>query len=92
VCSSDLVVEFLKTDLRRAMKQGHSLKEIQALLAEQGVSVPLSRMEDILKQPSTRKKADKLKPESLFSMATQESHAEEKSSRDNQKNTTRSIG
>jgi hypothetical protein len=45
------VVEFLKTDLRKAVKQGHSLKEIQAMLAEQGVSVPLSRMEAVLGQP-----------------------------------------
>ena len=45
------VVEFLKADLRKAVKQGHSLKEIQALLTEQGVSVPLSRMEAVLGQP-----------------------------------------
>jgi len=44
------LVEFLKADLRKAVKQGHSLKEIQAILVEQGVSVPLSRMEAVLGQ------------------------------------------
>ena len=65
------VVEFLKTDLRKAMKQGHTLKEIQAILAEQGVNVPLSRMEAVLgqsgKEPA-RKKADRPKAESLFTI------------------------
>jgi hypothetical protein len=57
------LVEFLKTDLRKAVKQGHSLKEIQAILAEQGVNVPLSRMEAVLGESgkeSVRKKAGKL--------------------------------
>ena len=55
------VVELLKADLRKVVKQGHSLKEIQALLAEQGVSVPLSRMEEVLGQPGKgpRKKTDR---------------------------------
>jgi hypothetical protein len=55
------VVDFLKADLRKALKQGHSLKEIQAILADQGVSVSLSRMEAVLGQPgkdSARKKPD----------------------------------
>lgn len=42
------VVDFLKADLRKAVKHGHSLKEIQALLAEQGISVSLSGMEAVL--------------------------------------------
>jgi hypothetical protein len=42
------VAEFLKTDLRKAVKQGHGLKEIQAILAGQGISVPLSSMEAVL--------------------------------------------
>jgi hypothetical protein len=65
------VVDFLKADLRKAVKQGHSLKEIQAILADQGVSVPLSRMEAVLGQPakdSTRKKTDHPTAESLFTM------------------------
>ena len=55
------VVEFLRGDLRKAVKQGHTLKEIQAALAEQGISVPLSRMETVLGKlgkDSARKKAD----------------------------------
>jgi hypothetical protein len=55
------VVDFLKTDLRKAVKQGHSLKEIQAILADQGVSVSLSRMEAVLGQSGNdlaRKKTD----------------------------------
>ena len=56
------LVEFLKTDLRKAVKQGHSLKEIQAILMEQGVSVPLSRMEAVLGQtdrPAPQKPQEK---------------------------------
>ncbi len=47
--------------LRKAVKQGHSLKDIQAALAEQGISVSLSRMETVLGKPgkdSARKKTD----------------------------------
>jgi hypothetical protein len=62
-------VDFLKADLRKAVKQGHSLKEIQAILADQGVSVSLSRMEAVLGQSgknSARKKTDYPGAESLF--------------------------
>jgi hypothetical protein len=55
------VVAFLQADLRKAVKQGHSLKEIQALLAEQGIAVSLSRMEAVLGQSgkdSARKRTD----------------------------------
>jgi hypothetical protein len=63
------VVDFLKADLRKAVKQGHSLKDIQAILADQGISVSLSRMEAVLGQPtkdSARKKTDYPGAESLF--------------------------
>ena len=74
------VVEFLKADLRKAVKQGHSLKEIQVILAGQGVSVSLSRMEEVLEQSGkgTRKKANKPTAESLFSMSAQKSATEDK--------------
>jgi hypothetical protein len=66
------VVELLRADLRKAVKQGHSLKEIQALLAEQGIGVSLSRMASVL-EPSGKgpggKKAGKPKAEELFGMA-----------------------
>ncbi len=45
------VVSFLKGDLRTAMKQGHSLKDIQAILAEQGITVSLSGIEAVLGRP-----------------------------------------
>jgi transposase len=63
------VAEFLKTDLRKAVRQGHSLKEIQAIFAEHGVTVSLSRMEAVLGQPgkdSAKKKTDKPTAESLI--------------------------
>jgi hypothetical protein len=65
------VAEFLKADLRKAVKQGHSLKEIQAILAEQGVSVSLSRMESVLGKSgkdSDRKKVNHPSVESLRTM------------------------
>jgi hypothetical protein len=65
------VVEFLKADLRKAVHQGHSLKEIQAILAEQGISVSLARMEAVLEQAgkdSERKKTGKPRSENLADM------------------------
>jgi hypothetical protein len=62
------VVEFLKADLRKAVNQGHSLKKIRAILAEQGISVSLARMEAVLEptgKDSARKKTGKPKPENL---------------------------
>ncbi len=59
------VVEFLKADLRKAVKQGHSLKDIQAVLAEQGISVSLAGMEAVLGKPgkgAVRQRADSGKP------------------------------
>ena len=70
------VVDFLKADLRKAVKQGHSLKELQAILAEQGVSVPLSRMEAVLGQtgkiPARQKTGAQPKPESVIDMPPHE--------------------
>jgi bacterioferritin (cytochrome b1) len=59
------VVEFLKGDLRKAVKQGHSLKEIQALLAAQGVNVSLSRMEAVLGQSREKIARKKVQHEEL---------------------------
>ncbi len=59
------VVEFLKADLRKAVKQGHSLKDIQAILAEQGISVSLAGMEAVLGKPgkgAVRQRADSGQP------------------------------
>jgi hypothetical protein len=60
------VAEFLKADLRKAVKQGHSLKEIQAILAQHDISVSLSRMESVLGKSgkdSAEKKTGKPKPD-----------------------------
>ncbi len=59
------VVEFLKADLRKAVKQGHSLKDIQAVLAEQGITVSLAGMEAVLGKQgkgAVRQRADSGKP------------------------------
>ena len=87
------VVEFLKADLRKAVKQGHSLKEIQAILAGQGVSVSLSRMEEVLEQSGkgSRRKADKPTPENLLSMSAQKSNVEDKNLLDKPKELAQSL-
>ena len=55
------VAEFLADDIRRAIEQGYSLKDIKNILAEAGISVSVARMQAILerqegseKTPSTR--------------------------------------
>ena len=66
------VVELLRADVRKAVKQGHSLKDIQAVLAEQGISVSLSRLASVLEQAgkkTERKKAAKPRAGDLFVMA-----------------------
>ncbi len=58
------VVEFLKADLRKAVK-GHSLKDIQATLVEQGITVSLAGMEAVLGKQgkgAVRQRADSGKP------------------------------
>ena len=42
------VVDFLAADIRKAVQQGYSLKDIQALLLEAGISVSLARMQAML--------------------------------------------
>jgi hypothetical protein len=41
-------VEFLAPDIRRAVHQGYSLKEIQDLLGKAGISAPMVRMKALL--------------------------------------------
>ena len=55
------VAEFLADDIRKAIKQGYSLKDIKNILAEAGISVSVAKMQAILerqegseKTPSTR--------------------------------------
>ena len=42
------VAEFLADDIRKAIEQGYSLKDIKNILAEAGISVSVARMQDIL--------------------------------------------
>jgi hypothetical protein len=43
-------VEFLAGDIRKAVEQGYSLKEIQDTLAKAGIAAPLSRMRGLFGQ------------------------------------------
>lgn len=42
------VAEFLVNDIKKAMLQGYTLRDIRDLLAEAGISVPLTRMRKVL--------------------------------------------
>ena len=44
------VAEFLADDIRRAIEQGYSLKEIKIILAEAGISVSVAKMQAILEK------------------------------------------
>ena len=44
------VVEFLADDIRRAIEQGYSLKDIKNILAEAGISVSVARMQAVLEK------------------------------------------
>jgi len=47
------VAEFLADDIRKALEQGYSLKDIKNILAETGISVSIARMQAVLDE--TRK-------------------------------------
>ena len=42
------VAEFLADDIRKALEQGYSLKDIKNILAEAGISVSVAKMQAIL--------------------------------------------
>ena len=44
------VAEFLADDIRKAIEQGYSLKDIKNILAEAGISVSIAKMQAILKE------------------------------------------
>ena len=44
------VAEFLADDIRRAIEQGYSLKDIKNILAEAGISVSVAKMQAILEK------------------------------------------
>ena len=44
------VVEFLADDIRKAIEQGYSLKDIKNILADAGISVSVAKMQTILEK------------------------------------------
>ena len=46
------VAEFLVNDIRKAMRQGYTLRDIRNLLADAGVSVPLTKLEALFDKAS----------------------------------------
>ena len=44
------VAEFLADDIRRAIDQGYSLKDIKNILAEVGISVSIAKMQAVLER------------------------------------------
>lgn len=44
------VAEFLVNDIKKAMRQGYTLRDIRNLLADAGVSVPLTRLEGLFEK------------------------------------------
>ena len=44
------VAEFLADDIRKALEQGYSLKDIKNILAEAGISVSIARMQAVLEK------------------------------------------
>ena len=46
------VAEFLVNDIKKAMRQGYTLRDIRDLLAENGVSVPLTKLKALFDKAS----------------------------------------
>ena len=46
------VAEYLADDIRKAIEQGYSLKDIKNILAEAGISVSIAKMQSILEGKS----------------------------------------
>ena len=55
------VAEFLVEDIRKAIEQGYSLKDIKNILAEAGISVSVTKMQAILERQN--KKAREVRPD-----------------------------
>ena len=54
------VAEFLVNDIKKARRQGYTLRDIRDLLADAGVSVPLARLEGLFgKAPKSELVMDK---------------------------------
>lgn len=46
------VAEFLVNDIRKAMRQGYTLRDIRDLLADAGISVPLTKLKALFDKAS----------------------------------------
>ena len=46
------VAEFLVSDIKKAMRQGYTLRDIRDLLADTGVSVPLTKLKALFDKAS----------------------------------------
>lgn len=46
------VAEFLVNDIKKAMRQGYTLRDIRDLLADAGVSVPLTKLKALFDKAS----------------------------------------
>jgi hypothetical protein len=53
------VVACLEKDIRKALAQGYNLKEIQGILAKEGIQAPLSRMEALTGKADGDKEQDR---------------------------------
>ena len=49
------VAEFLANDIRKALEQGYSLKDIKNILAEAGISVSVAKMQSVLNEKDSKK-------------------------------------
>ena len=49
------VAEFLVDDIRKAIEQGYSLKDIKNILAEAGISVSVANMQAIYEKSTVKK-------------------------------------
>ena len=49
------VAEFLADDIRKALEQGYSLKDIKNILAEAGISVSVARIQSVLNGKGSKK-------------------------------------
>ena len=56
------VAEFLADDIRKAIEQGYSLKDIKNILAEAGISVSIAKMQAILDGQETEEKTRSSEP------------------------------
>ena len=48
------VAEFLANDIRKALEQGYSLKDIKNILAEAGISVSVAKMQSVLNEKDSK--------------------------------------